>query len=268
MTALIILFGVLTGLTLGLTGGGGAIFAVPLLVYGLNQPPRSAVVISLAAVGVTSFVGFLHRWKLNQVEPRTGLLFALAGMMGAPVGGWLSDMLPDKAMMLAFSVLMLIIGVRMWQLATRPTPAPLQLDQDAPTCRRSSEGKLILNGRCARRLLLIGFGTGMLSGLFGVGGGFMIVPALMLFSGMAAQLAIGTSLMIISLISIAGVGSQVLSGNVPPIGMTALFMITGIIGLFIGQRIARRLSGPTLQKTFSIVIILVAILVAGRTLIG
>jgi hypothetical protein len=83
MATLSLIFGAVVGLSLGLTGGGGAIFAVPLLIYGLGVNPRDAVAISLAAVGATSFVGFLHRWNLREVELRTGLLFAAAGMVGA-----------------------------------------------------------------------------------------------------------------------------------------------------------------------------------------
>ncbi len=86
MSPLSLIFGAVVGLSLGLTGGGGVIFAVPLLVYGLSVPTREAVGISLAAVGATSLVGFLHHWQLGQVEIRTGLLFAMAGMLGAPIG--------------------------------------------------------------------------------------------------------------------------------------------------------------------------------------
>jgi uncharacterized membrane protein YfcA len=80
------------GLSLGLTGGGGAIFAVPLLVYGLQVPAKDAVLISLIAVGTTSFVGFLHRWQLKQVDFKSGFIFAGAGMLGAPIGAWLATL--------------------------------------------------------------------------------------------------------------------------------------------------------------------------------
>ena len=99
MLWLSLIFGAVVGLSLGLTGGGGAIFAVPLLVYGLGVDPREAIAISLAAVGATSLVGFLHRWKLGQVEIRTGLLFAVAGMVGAPVGTWIAGFLPETVLL-------------------------------------------------------------------------------------------------------------------------------------------------------------------------
>src|SRR6188768_726228 len=106
MALLSLIFGAVVGLSLGLTGGGGAIFAVPLLVYGLGVDAREAVAISLAAVGATSFVGFLHRWKLDEVELRTGLLFAIAGMLGAPVGTWIASLIPESTLLLLFAGLM------------------------------------------------------------------------------------------------------------------------------------------------------------------
>ena len=272
MSALSILFGMLVGLSLGLTGGGGAIFAVPLLVYGLGTPAKDAVAISLASVGATAFVGFLHRWKLREVELRTGLLFAFAGMLGAPIGTWLAGLLPDQVLMLSFGGLMVIVAVLLWRQASkRPSVAasgecPSPETQDGPTCRRDAAGVLMLNTRCAALLLLVGVMTGVLSGLFGVGGGFVIVPALILFSGMSIHRAVGTSLMVISLVSVSGVASQVWAGRgIAPV-VTLLFVMGGIAGLFAGQQIGRRLSGPVLQKLFVVAILVVAAFVIIRNL--
>jgi uncharacterized membrane protein YfcA len=255
---------------LGLTGGGGAIFAVPLLVYGLSAAPRDAVAISLAAVGATSLVGFLHRWKLREVELRTGLMFAAAGSAGAPIGTWLASYLPEASLLLGFSGLMVIVAVRLWRGASRPRPiSAVRTDvpaANAPTCRRDAAGALVLSSRCAALLLLVGLFTGVLSGLFGVGGGFIIVPALILYSGMPIHHAVGTSLMIVSLVSLSGVISQFWAGRTIPPGMTLLFVIGGITGLFAGQQIGRRLSGPVLQKTFAVAILAVAAFVTVRNL--
>ena len=270
MIALSILFGILIGLSLGLTGGGGAIFAVPLLVYGLATPPKDAVAISLAAVGATSFVGFLHRWNLGEVEIRTGLLFAIAGMIGAPIGTWLASLLPDALLLLSFAVLMVIVAVRLWRQASKANAAKAQTatgkqaacdpaaSQDGPTCRRDASGALLLTSRCAMLLVVVGLLTGVLSGLFGVGGGFVIVPALVLASGMSMHRAVGTSLMAISLVSAAGITSQLLAGREIPLDVTALFVAGGIAGLFAGQQIAKRLSGPVLQRVFAVAILAVA----------
>lgn len=272
MTAWSVLFGILVGLSLGLTGGGGAIFAVPLLVYGLGTPTKVAVGISLAAVGATSCVGFLHRWQLGEVEIRTGLLFAIAGMLGAPIGTWLADFFPDPVLLLAFAGLMVIVALRLWQQASKPMPVAGSPDcsrpdsHDGPTCRRDAAGALILNSRCALLLFLVGLLTGVLSGLFGVGGGFVIVPALVLFSGMSMHRAVGTSLMVISLVSVSGIASHVWAGREISPFVTGLFVLGGIAGLFAGQRIGRRLSGPLLQKVFVVAILAVAALVIARNL--
>lgn len=265
-----LIFGTVVGLSLGLTGGGGAIFAVPLLVYGLNVSAREAVGISLAAVGATSFVGFLHRWKLGQVEIRTGLLFAFAGMLGAPVGTWLASLLPETVLLLSFAVVMVIVAVRLWQQASHPvlptTSCSTANELDGPACRRDPTGVLILNSRCAVLLLIVGVLTGVLSGLFGVGGGFVIVPALVLFSGMSIHRAVGTSLMVIALVSVSGVSSQLWAGQAISLEITVLFILGGIAGLFAGERIGRRLSGPVLQKVFVVAILAVAAFVVLRNL--
>lgn len=270
MLWLSLIFGAVVGLSLGLTGGGGAIFAVPLLVYGLGVNAREAVAISLAAVGTTSFVGFLHRWKLGEVELRTGLLFAIAGMVGAPVGTWIASLIPETILLLSFAGLMLIVAGRLWYQASHPilpgTACSPQEVADGPTCRRDAAGVLILNSRCAVLLLCVGVLTGVLSGVFGIGGGFVIVPALVLFSGMSIHRAVGTSLMVIAMVSVSGVGSQVWAGRAIDPVVTSLFVAGGIAGLFAGQQIGRRLSGPTLQKVFVVAILSVAIFVIVRNL--
>jgi uncharacterized membrane protein YfcA len=268
MSPLSLVFGAVVGLSLGLTGGGGAIFAVPLLVYGLGVPTREAIGISLAAVGTTSLVGFLHRWKLGQVEIRTGLLFAGAGMLGAPLGTWIAGWLPEPLLLVLFAGLMVIVALRLWQQASRRVVTNVSNldceDTDRPTCRRDATGALILTSRCAVLLLVVGILTGVLSGLFGVGGGFVIVPALVLFSGMSIHRAVGTSLMVIALVSASGVASQWWSGRAIPPSVTLLFVAGGIAGLFLGQQIGRRLSGPVLQKVFAVAILVVAVFVIVR----
>lgn len=263
MWGLSLFFGGLVGLSLGLTGGGGALFAVPLLVYGQGISMKEAVGVSLAAVGTTSFIGFLFRIKRGEVEPGTGLLFAIAGMLGAPLGTWLAGLIPETALLLTFAGLMILVAIRLWQQASRQKLETTNLpppDSDVkPTCRRDATGKLIFTLQCATLLMTSGLSTGLLSGLFGVGGGFVIVPALVLCSGMPIHRAVGTSLMIISLVSLSGIASLVWAGRTIPPVMTSLFIAGGTGGMFVGQQISTRLSGPALQKSFVVGILAVAL---------
>lgn len=264
---LAVVLGTLVGFSLGLTGGGGAIFAVPLLVYGLGLPAREAVGVSLLTVGVTALVGFIQRARAGQVEFPTGLLFALAGMVGAPAGTALAERLPEMVLLGLFAALMLVIAARMWrQTANTAARLPILVDENAgPTCRRDPEGKLRLTSRCALLLGVVGLGAGVLAGVFGVGGGFIIVPALVTFSGMGMQRAIGTSLLVIALISAAGTASHVFAGKDLPLETAAQFSAGSVAGLFAGSILAGRLAGPTLQRVFAAAIVAVACYVILRT---
>lgn len=288
MFGLAIAFGSMVGFALGLTGGGGGIFAVPLLVYGLATPPREAVGISLASVGGTALVGALPRLWRKEVELHTGLLFAIAGMLGAPVGSLIASYIDETLLLILFAGLMLVVAQRMW---AKSQPVPPSATPGASTaietaaaraqheqagresqasrsaCQRDSSGRLVLNSRCAQLLAVVGFATGVLSGLFGVGGGFVIVPALVLFSGMSIHRAVGTSLFIIVLISLSGVASHYLNGNNIDIPLASLFLGGGAVGMWLGGLVANRLKGPTLQRVFSAAIVLVAAFVIFKTLV-
>lgn len=256
-------------LSLGLTGGGGALFSVPLLVYGLGCDPQEAVGISLAAVGATAVIGLAGRLRAGQVEIRPGLLFAFGGMLGAPAGSWLARRLPETLLLLLFALLMLVIAIRIWRLAQPVDPlAPGAPEAEGPACRRDSKGELRLTSRCALLLSAVGVMTGVLSGLFGVGGGFIIVPALIVYSGMPIQRAVSTSLMIMTLVSITAVASRLLAGQTIDAGLTLLFVAGGIVGMRLGTTIGKRVSGPVLQKGFAVAIVGVALFVIVRELAG
>ncbi|MGB7323387.1 MAG: sulfite exporter TauE/SafE family protein [Rubripirellula sp.] len=273
MLGLAIVFGTVVGFALGLTGGGGGIFAVPLLVYGLAVAPREAVGISLASVGGTALFGAVPRLMRGEVELRTGLLFAVAGMLGAPVGSYLSTLVPENVLLVLFAGLMFVVAQRMWSKACNPKiPSGVCTTENEPgpdrsACQRDADGKLRLTSKCARLLVVVGLMMGVLSGMFGVGGGFVIVPALVIFSGMAIHQAVGTSLFVIVLVSISGVTSHVVGGGDLALGTTLQFMAGGFIGMLLGGIVAKRLKGPTLQKTFSIAVVFVAIFVIFKTVV-
>jgi len=263
--------GGLVGLSLGLTGGGGAIFAVPLLVYGLGVDPRTAVSISLVTVAGTALVGAIERWWYGQVELPTGLFFAVAGMMATPVGSWLGTLVPETMLLAAFAVLMLVIAGRMWLKArdvSERLPPGMVDAGGGPACRRDPEGRLRLTSRCATVLTAVGLAVGVLSGLFGVGGGFLIVPALVTFASMGVPRAVGTSLFVMTLVGAAGVASQVAAGRSIPADVTMAFVTGSIPGLFVGSFVGRRLTGPLLARIFAVAIVLVATFVIAKTVLG
>jgi uncharacterized membrane protein YfcA len=267
MQFLTFVYGALVGFSLGLTGGGGAIFGVPLLVYGLDVPAHAAVGISLVAVGTTALIGFIQRARHGQVEFPTGLLFAVAGMISAPAGAALARRIPEPVLLGLFALLMLIIALRMWWKAGDAARQLVILADDnaGPTCRRDPQGRLRLTSRCAALLVLVGLATGVLAGLFGVGGGFIIVPALITFSGMGMQRAIGTSLLVMTLVSVSGTLSHLDSVGDTAWPIVILFTAGSVAGLFGGSWLARRLAGAVLQRTFAAAIIAVALLVIVRT---
>lgn len=265
MVAWGLLCGAIVGLSLGMTGGGGAIFAVPMLVYGLAIAPREAIGVSLAAVGSTACFGFLTRWRTGQLEIRTGMIVALGGVLGAPVGSWLARRIPEPTLLTLFAALMLLVAWRMWRGSTQQ-PDYILLnekpdDDRGISCHTGAGGSLILTSKCAAMLALIGLATGVLSGLFGVGGGFVIVPALVLIGHMPIQRAIGTSLFVVSCVSAAGLTSYLVSGGTISWVLTGFFLCGGIGGLLVGQSIGKRLPTTTLQRIFAMVIVAVALFV-------
>ena len=141
---------------------------------------------------------------------------------------------------------------------------PVGYANDGPNCQRDAAGQLILTSRCARLLLLVGVASGILSGMFGVGGGFIIVPALILFSSMSMSRAVGTSLMVISLVSASGVAFQLWDGQTIAKDIAVLFVVGGLCGLWLGQSVSHRLSPSVLQQVFSAAILLVAVFVILR----
>lgn len=261
MLGLTLTFGAIVGLSLGLTGGGGSILAVPLLVYGLEVAPREAVGVSLAAVGSTALIGAIHRFRNGDIELRTGILFALAGMLGAPIGTQIGSRVPETLLLLLFAGLMLSVAVRMWSASNNPRQASALRIRTAASCRSEEGGRLQLTSRCAAALFVSGLVAGIFSGIFGVGGGFVIVPALVLVSGMGIHRAVATSLLVIALVSGSGFASYLLGGVAISASITTLFVLGGVAGLALGTLLATKLPPAQLQKGFAALIVVVALFV-------
>ena len=271
-----LLFGLIVGFALGLTGGGGSIFAVPLLVYGLGTPVHEAVVTSLAVVGITALGGGLARLRGGEAELRTAVIFGLSGIVGAPLGAWLHSGFPEAMLLAGFALLMLAVAVRMWwQASRRPEETRIiraggdgEVDAAGPACRYDPGGRLRFTSRCAARLALAGTATGLLSGLFGVGGGFLIVPALVLIASLPMRRAVATSLWVIAIISALGFASHVLAGARLNLELVVGFISGGLAGMALGIVVGRRIAGPALQKLFAGMIVAVAVFMLVRLAVG
>ena len=250
-------FGLIVGVSLGLTGGGGSIFAVPLLIYGLGVPVGTSIGLSLAAVGITAGFGAALRLKAKEVDLRAGLVFAAAGMALAPAGAWLGTKISAALLLSTFALLMAFVGIRMWRGKPGTDVAT------GPCVARPGGG---LGPGCYVRLSLAGCAAGLMSGLFGVGGGFIIVPALLYVTGMSIHRAVATSLLVIFLISLSGVAAHVAHGQQFPMPVTALFIGGGFAGMFAGGALRTRLSGPALQRLFAVGMWLVAAYMLARNL--
>lgn len=238
----------LIGVLLGLLGGGGSILTVPLLVYVLGVEPHTAIAMSLLVVGVTSAsAAFVHA-RHGRVRWRTAFTFGPAGMVGAFVGGRLGRFVPASGLLLLFAGVMVAAAVAMLRRKEAPgTPGP------AP----DSERPLPL-----ARVLAQGFGVGVLSGLVGAGGGFLIVPALVLV-GLPMVAAVGTSLVVIALQCAAGLLGQL--GHVDlPWGLTGAVVATAVAGSFLGGRLLAHLQPATVRKSFAWFVLATAALMLAK----
>lgn len=263
-----LVFGALVGFTMGLTGGGGSLLAVPLLIYGLDVEPREAFGISLAVVGVTAFLGVAARLRAGEVNVRAGVVVAVSGVFGAPAGAWTSGLIADELLLVMFASLMLTVAAAMWRQSLKPRPTdagrtaglvPAVIDVAPGQIRqRTIEYALSLTG--------VGLTTGFLSGMFGVGGGFILVPALVFIAHATVHRAVATSLFVMVLVSVSGVASHAAAGRGISPTITGLFIPGGLVGMHFGSRLGRRLSPRMLQQILAVGIIAVAAVILFRSL--
>lgn len=265
---LTLFFGVLIGLALGLTGGGGSIFAIPLLIFGLGLSPQEAMTISFATVATVALTGAIPAAKQQLIEWRAGIIFAIAGLIAAPFGVMIANGIEAAVLLMGFALLMLIVALSMWKKAssapdsTKVVRASVGLEDagGSAICRLNPAGNALrLTAPCSLVLMFTGILTGLLSGIFGVGGGFVIVPALMFVTQLSIQRAVATSLFVITIIGTSGLASALLSGRSLDIAITGLFMAGGVIGMMAGRTIAGRITGPRLQKLFALAMVATAI---------
>ncbi len=286
--------GFLIGLSLGALGGGGSILAVPALVYVAGQSAKDATTTSLVVVGAISFGGMIVHWRAGRVKAGSGLLFGLAGVGGSLVGSELNRAINPQVLMLAFSGLMLVAAWRMVAsqrskkvssdheiapgledsapgasgLATGDSsgtgavlaPARTQLSMASPEVAKARRGV----GITVLKVLVVGTVVGFMTGFFGVGGGFVVVPGLVLALGFDMPIAVGTSLLVIVVNSAEALATRLATTGIP--WHVALpFTIAGLLGVQLGNRLAGKLSGPTLVRWFAGLLLALAAYTAIRS---
>jgi uncharacterized protein len=223
------------GLSLCLIGGGGSILTVPILVYFLDVPPHEAVAMSLAVVGATSLFGAYLHYRADNVNFSSGVLFGGAGIIGALLGSPLTKLVSPGALLFIFGVLMFVVAVSMlWR-------------------KRAGEDTATHSPHPAQAVIA-GLGVGVLTGFLGVGGGFLIVPALVFFGGLEVKKAIGTSLLVIFLNCVAGLIGHV-SQNAFDLPLTGVVTALAVGGAVVGTILSHQMAAHRLQRMFAVLVL-------------
>lgn len=261
----------LIGVALGALGGGGSIVAVPVLVFVAGQTPVVATTTSLIVVGVASLIGAAGHFRSGRVRVVPALVFGTVGIPGSIAGSAVNRRLDPDMLLLAFSGVVLVAA---WRMVV-----------GCPSCTRTGERRVIEEdghrgggvGAEARvdlrapsraaKLVAAGSAVGFLTGLFGVGGGFVIVPSLALLLGFSMPQAVGTSLLVIAVNCVAALGARLGTGAVDW-DTALLFTAVATAGVGVGKRIADRLRPEVLQRSFGALLVLIACYTAGRALLA
>jgi uncharacterized membrane protein YfcA len=243
-------FGVAIGLALGLVGGGGSILALPVLVYLLDQPVKVATTESLLIVGTTALLGALDHARVGGVRWRTAISFGLAGVAGSIGGTAINRKVGSDTILLGFALV--LVGAAVAMLRGRGEPTRLE---------SRAEGRQLW-----LRIVPAGLATGLLTGFFGVGGGFVIVPMLTLVLGVPLTAAVGTSLLIIAITSSAAFGAHLSSGSIDWV-IAGVFTAASVVGALLGSRLGRRLPPARIAQAFAVLVLGVAVLLVVETMV-
>lgn len=246
MTALVsALMGVVIGLVLGVFGSGGSILTIPLLVYGLGLEPKSAIASSLVIVAFSALIAACGQFVKKNVILRTALIFGVVGMAGAQVGTRLAFVLTGDQQLMLFGVVMFVAAARML------VQAGLKKE---PVCQ--PDNPVEIHWIVAS---LSGFFVGLVTGVVGVGGGFMIVPALS-FAGVPIHLAMGTSLLVIFLNCLSAIAGYV--GQTRFVWPVIIpFAVSSALMSLVGVRLAGLIPVKSMHRAFAVFLLFVAILV-------
>lgn len=231
----------LIGLSLGLLGGGGSILTVPILVYAMNMDPKLSIALSLAVVGATSLIGVFGHYKNRNIDFKIALIFGPVAMIGTFFGAKLSQFLSGSTQLILFSLIMIIASYFM--LKGR--------NENLSETRKKLNIPLIA---------IEGIVVGVITGLVGTGGGFLIVPALVLLAGLSMKRAVGTSLLIISLKSFAGFAGYITIMEIPW-EFLAKFTVFSGAGILMGSYLVKFVPQKTLKKSFAVFLIVMGVFI-------
>ncbi|WP_353428378.1 sulfite exporter TauE/SafE family protein [Polynucleobacter sp. MWH-UH19D] len=251
--------GMFIGILMGLTGAGGGILSVPLLVFAFHMPISQAGPIALTAVALSAGLGAAIGLSSKVLRYKAAVFMAIFGLILSPLGLWVAQRAPNTPMLLIFSGVLIYVSSKMFIQATQTIAGKPPVLTSPPPCQLDlSIGKLIWTVPCARSLMFAGACAGFLSGLLGVGGGFIIVPSLKKFTDLPMKAIVATSLGVLAIVSTGGAMISLASG-ILDLSIAAPFSGGSLIGLLIGKLLEKKISGSRIQQIFSVFTFLVAI---------
>jgi uncharacterized membrane protein YfcA len=250
MLPVVLALAVLVGLALGLLGGGGSILSLPILVYVGGIDPKTAIPMELLVVGVTSLAALVPHAMSKNVRWRTGFTFGSASMVGAYLGGMAATWFDGRTLLALFAVLMTVSAVAMLS-GKKPKPAEIHRVSLSPKSLAPGHDTRSKISPFAKAGLVVleGFVVGALTGLVGAGGGFMIVPTLVVLGGLSMRAAVGTSVLIIAMKSFAGAAGHLAHADIPW-ALTAGFAAIAMVASLFGARLTNRVPHAQLRRGF------------------
>lgn len=262
-----LMYGAGVGLALGMTGGGG-VLAVPALVLGLGYTLPQAKPVALIAVGGSAFLGCIDGFRRGLVRYKAAAVMAILGILCAPIGLWLGRVLSTTTLMLVFCLLLIAISAKMFLQATSSCSPNKAAMVSQLNCRLNPEtGRFKWTGRCFASFSAIGGFSGLLSGMLGLGGGFIIVPGVRHLSDLNMHGTVATALAVISFISAGTVTSFLLAGGIIE-PQAWRFIAAASVGMLIGRRLAPLVAGNVLQIGFSLLVCIAAVMLFVRAVLA
>ncbi|VAW75172.1 hypothetical protein MNBD_GAMMA14-2407 [hydrothermal vent metagenome] len=249
MSISIIIAGLVTGMLLGVFGSGGSIITMPALLYLLDVEPKSAIAMSLGIVAITATITAMQHWRHGNVDLRITAIFGLFGVLGTYLGALVGVVTPVSIQLGVFALVMYAAAWKMLKPQPRPKSVGAAAVSDCPdgNCHDLEYGHIAVHG----------IAIGILTGVVGVGGGFLIVPALVLLSGLSMKKAVGTSLSIVALKSFAGFAGY--AGAVAiDYSLMATFTAIAVVGSVVGSQVGHRMPADLLKRGFGGFLVLVA----------